>query len=119
VTNKIHEALLDLAYNSAIGDEPVATEVLWMIDKHNEAGIPNHKGLLAQLALLYKLINSFEIKSSGVITVDSILDAVIPALSCHKEDVRNAAIKILVDTQKQTGQLIESDFGPLQEKIRL
>jgi len=28
VTNKIHEALLDLAYNGAIGDETVATEVL-------------------------------------------------------------------------------------------
>ena len=36
-----------------------------------------------------------------------------------KEDVRNAAVKILVDTQKQTGQLIESDFGELPEKIRI
>jgi len=74
-----------------------------MISKHNESGILNHKGLLAQLAMLYKLINSFEIKSSKVITIDSILNAVMPALSYNKEDVRNAAIKILVDTQKQTG----------------
>ena len=36
-----------------------------------------------------------------------------------KENVRNAAVKILVDTQKQTGQLIESDFGELPEKISI
>jgi len=27
VTNKIHEALLDLAYHGSIGDEPVVREV--------------------------------------------------------------------------------------------
>ena len=47
VTNKIHEALLDLSYHSAIGDEPVVREVFSMIKKHNEGGSSNHKGLLA------------------------------------------------------------------------
>jgi len=47
VTNKIHEALLDLSYHNAIGDEPVVKEVFAMIRKHNEAGNTNHKGLLA------------------------------------------------------------------------
>jgi len=31
VTNKIHEALLDLSYHNAIGDEPVVKEVFAMI----------------------------------------------------------------------------------------
>jgi hypothetical protein len=44
------------------------------------------------------LINSFEIKSSKVLTVDDILVAVLPAMKHAKEDVRNAAVKILVDT---------------------
>jgi hypothetical protein len=33
VTNKIHDALLDLSYHSAIGDEPVVKEVFAMINK--------------------------------------------------------------------------------------
>lgn len=40
-------------------------------------------------------------------------------MSHPKEDVRNAAVKILVDTQKQTGQIIESDLAELPEKIRI
>jgi hypothetical protein len=43
----------------------------------------------------------------------------MPAMSHTKEDVRNAAVKILVDTQKQTGQIIESDLAELPEKIRI
>lgn len=43
----------------------------------------------------------------------------MPAVSHTKEDVRNAAVKILIDTQKQTGQIIEADFVDLPEKVRI
>jgi hypothetical protein len=43
----------------------------------------------------------------------------MPAVIHTKEDVRNAAVKILIDTLKQTGQIIEADFVELHEKVRI
>jgi hypothetical protein len=56
--------------------------------------------------LLYKLVNSFEIKpevsedgEENSLCKPKILSAVLPAINHSKDDVRNAAIKILVDLQ--------------------
>lgn len=62
VTNKIHEALLDLAYQSHLGEDVVANAVYEQIRRLT--GGTNHKGLLAQLALLYKLVNTFTVHKS-------------------------------------------------------
>jgi len=43
----------------------------------------------------------------------------MPAVSHTKEDVRNAAVKILIDTQKQSGQIVEADLVDLPDKIRI
>ena len=100
VTNKIHEALLDLSYHAGIGEGPVISEVYDMLKIHNKAQHSNSKGMLAQLALLYKLINSFQITLASTLQLDDILVLVLPSLTHTKEDVKNAAIKILVDAQK-------------------
>ena len=106
VTNKIHEALLDLSYIEQIGETMVATAVIDLIMKHNQAAVSNPKGLLAQLALLYKMVNSFFVdptaKSEQPLSVDTIVFAAVPPCAHPKDDVRNAATKILLDVQKAT-----------------
>lgn len=47
VTNKIHEALLDLSYHAGIGEGPVISEVYDMLKIHNKAQHSNSKGMLA------------------------------------------------------------------------
>jgi len=44
---------------------------------------------------------------------------VLPSVCHSKEDVRNAAVKILIDTQKQTGDIVEEDLVNLPDKIRI
>jgi hypothetical protein len=39
--------------------------VLELIRKNNSGNNQNHKGLLAQLALLYKMINSFKVHAAS------------------------------------------------------
>ena len=47
VTNKIHEALLDLSYQPKIGEDLVASAILTQIKSHYDAKVINPKGLLA------------------------------------------------------------------------
>ena len=70
VTNKIHEALLDMSYQTYIGEDFVGFSVLDLLSKHNQSG-QNHKGLHAQLALLYKMVNSFPVHSEQTDSNDS------------------------------------------------
>ena len=85
-----------------------------------EASLGSYKGLLAQLALLYKMINSFGISSRvrGALSVMNILKSVIPTLSHPNQDVRNAATKILIDVQRFSGCVTEEELGVLPEKPR-
>jgi len=62
LTNKIHETLLDLSYHPKIGEDLVALAILQRVEQHHTLKASNHKGLLAQLALLFKFINSFGIE---------------------------------------------------------
>ena len=58
---------------------------------------------MAQLALLYKLVNSFPVSCSDAtksITKSNIIKVVVPSCSHNKEDIRGAALKILIDVQK-------------------
>jgi len=47
-----------------VGEGPLAQAVIDNIIKHNQAAVSVHKGLLAQLALLYKLVNAFWIDTT-------------------------------------------------------
>ena len=44
----------------------------------------------------------------------------VVSISCShtKDDIRNAALKILIDVQKQTGAIQLSDLESLPEKVR-
>lgn len=146
ITNKIHEALLDLSYNPEVGEALTSSFILQRIQAHNranaqkqaqkktvegeealpqekietEAALGSFKGLLAQLALLYKLINSFGIasKTRGPLSVKDILKSVVPAAQHQNQDVRNAAGKILIDVQKLSGCVNDDELSLLNEKTR-
>ena len=47
LTNKIHEALLDLSYHPKIGEDLVAMAILLRIEEHHQTKQLNYKGLLA------------------------------------------------------------------------
>lgn len=75
--------------------------------------------------MLYKLVNSFEIKAEvsengeeNSLCKSKILSAVLPAVNHTKDDVRNAAIKILVDLQQRTSIFQLEDLSGLQEKSK-
>lgn len=86
-----------------IGENFVAVAVFDLIRRHNQG--QSHKGLLAQLALLFKLVSSFKVHSEEqagddsddlkALTKESILEVVLPTLLHPKEDIRGAATKIL------------------------
>ena len=147
VTNKIHESLLDLSFNPEIGEALTSSFILQRIQAHNranaqklaakklaeegraegpgekietEASLGSYKGLLAQLALLYKFINSFGIASRtrGPLSVKDVLKAVVPAVQHPNQDVRNAAGKILLDVQKLSGCVTEEELADLEDKHR-
>ena len=95
ITNKIHETLLDLSFNPEIGEALASSFILQRIQAHNKANLNKEtqiqqketnlgsfKGLLAQLALLYKFLNSFGIasKTRGPLSVKDILKSVLPAI---------------------------------------
>jgi len=96
-------------------------EVKQVPDKiQTEASLGSFKGLLAQLAILYKLINSFGISSRarGALSVKNILKSIIPAVSHQNQDVRNALSKILMDVQRLSGCVTEEELEDLTEKQR-
>ena len=62
LTNKIHETLLDLSYHPKVGEDLASQAIIERIVEHYQSKSSNYKGLLAQLALLFKMINSFGIE---------------------------------------------------------
>ena len=85
-----------------------------------EASLGSYKGLLAQLALLYKFVNSFGIASRtrGPLSVKDILKAVVPAIQHPNQDVRNASTKILLDVHKLSGCVTADELDQVNEKQR-
>ena len=84
--------------------------------------------MLAQLALLYKLVNSFglslqdkentvnEANAEAALTVQNLLDASVPAIGHSNADVKNAATKIILDVQRLSGEVKDHHFLMLPEK---
>lgn len=56
--------------------------------------------------------------TAGVLTVDSVLSASVPAISHNNQDVKNAAIKIVLDVQRLTGSVKEGHFEKLPERTK-
>lgn len=76
--------------------------------------------MLAQLALLYKFINSFGIASRtrGPLSVKDIMKSILPAIQHPNQDVRNASGKILMDVHKLSGCVTEEELESLSDKAR-
>lgn len=102
LTNKIHECLLDYSFHPRIGEAHVSSYILQRISSHNkttnkpalapeqsrnqpgiEVALGSYKGLLAQLALLYKFVNSFgvSVRKRGPLNASDIVNAIIPSLT--------------------------------------
>jgi hypothetical protein len=54
----------------------------------------------------------------GVLTVESVLKASIPAITHNNQDVKNAAIKIILDVQRLTGAVKEHHFEQVPDKTK-
>jgi hypothetical protein len=89
---------------------------LQQVASHYERTPINPKGLLAQLALLFKFVASFGVVS--VMSLAAVLNAALPAVALSNPDAKNAAIKIVLECQKLTGEVNESHLKNLNEKTR-
>eukprot|EP00347_Sterkiella_histriomuscorum_P001332 403372439 len=145
MTNKIHECLLDFSFHPKIGEAHVSSFILQRIQAHNkatqiksqqedntsgsaekkiqtlgEAALGSYKGLLAQLALLYKFVNSFgvSIKKRGPLNVKDIINAILPSLTHQSQDVRSASTKILLDIHRLSGAVKEEYLVSVNDKVK-
>jgi hypothetical protein len=144
LTNKIHESLLDFSFHPRIGEAHVSSFILQRINSHNKqaapsivaskppladsrnstieqgSGLGSYKGLLAQLALLYKFVNSFGVsaKKRGPLNASDIFNAILPSLSHSSQDVRSASTKILLDVHRLSGAIKEERLTAVPEKQR-
>jgi hypothetical protein len=84
------------------------------------APLGSYKGLLAQLALLYKFVNSFGVsaKKRGPLNSKDIVNSILPSLSHSSQDVRSASTKILLDVQRLSGAVKEESLANLPDKIK-
>ena len=75
------------------------------------------------------MINSFGIEvpasdsqgqpsTTNVLNVTSVLSAAVPAIGSANQDVKNAAIKIVLDVQRLTGKVKDHHLSQLPEKTR-
>lgn len=80
----------------------------------------SYKGLLAQLALLYKFVNSFgvSVKKRGPLNVKDIVYSILPSLTHQSQDVRNASTKILLDLQRLSGAIKEENLAAINDKTK-
>ena len=77
---------------------------------------------------MYKLVNSFglslqekdgqasEVSTESCLTVQSVLNAAVPAIGHSNADVKNAATKIVLDVQRLSGEVKDHHFLMLPEK---
>ena len=56
--------------------------------------------------------------ATQVLTVRSVLEAAVPAIASTNQDIKNAAIKIVLDVQRLTGQVKDHHLASLPEKTR-
>jgi len=81
------------------------------------------------MALLYKLVASFglcigtdllslDLARGQVLTVPAVLAAAVPAVALSNQDVKNAAIKVILEVQKLSGAVKESQLASLPDKTK-
>ena len=56
--------------------------------------------------------------ASQVLTVPSVLGVAVPSIGATNQDVKNAAIKIVLDVQRLTGLVKDHYFAQLPDKTK-
>lgn len=67
----------------------------------------NVKGILAELNLLHKFIDSFGISQKSALNVNKILPAILEPITYKDSSVRSAALKVLIEVHRKTGVITE------------
>jgi ankyrin repeat protein len=109
ISNKAQEGLVDFSFHPMIGEGFVSTYLLSRLESHQKNN--NTKGIAVMLALLQKFMTSFGIsKKDSPLAPKKILKAIIPPLFHKDPDIRNSALKILLEIQRKTGCIDASIF---------
>jgi hypothetical protein len=112
ISSKAQEALIDFSFHPSIGEGFVSTYIVSRLETHQKNG--NTKGTATMLNLLYKFISSFGmVKKDSALAPKKIFKVVLPSLFHKDQDIRNIALKILLEIQKKTGVVELSLFKDL------
>lgn len=85
-----------------IGEGFASTYLISKLDEHQRES--NQKGVYEMLNLLYKFITSFGLsKNDSPLSPKCLLKVIIQPLFHKDQEVRNVALKVLIEIQKKTG----------------
>ena len=112
ISIKAQEALVDFSFHPSIGEGFVSTYIISRLESHYKSN--NIKGTNVILGLLYKFITSFGIgKKDSPLTPKKVLKVVVPPLFHKDKDIREIALKILIEIHSKTGMVSEAMFKDL------
>ena len=102
ISTKAQEGLIDFSFHPMIGEGFVSTYLTSRLENHLTNN--NTKGISVMLSLLYKFVTSFGItKKDSSLSPKKLLKLVIPPLFHKDQEIRNIALKVLLEIQKRTG----------------
>lgn len=109
ISSKAQEGLIDFSFHPMIGEGFVSTYLISRLESHQKNN--NTKGITVMLTLLHKFMTSFGIsKKDSSLAPKKILKLIIPHLFNKDPEIRNSALKILLEIQKKTGCIDASIF---------
>ena len=109
ISSKAQETLIDFSFHPMIGEGFVSTYLISRLEEHQKDN--NTKGINEMLTLLFKFITSFGVaKRDSPLSPKSLLKVIMAPLFHKDQDIRNMALKILLEIQKKTGCIDESIF---------
>lgn len=109
ISSKAQEILVDFSFHPLIGEGFVSTYLISRLEEHQKDN--NTKGISEMLTLLFKFITSFGVaKRDSPLSPKSLLKVIMAPLFHKDQDIRNMALKILLEIQRKTGCIDESIF---------
>ena len=109
ISSKAQETLIDFSFHPMIGEGFVSTYLISRLEEHQKDN--NTKGIGEMLTLLFKFITSFGVaKRDSPLSPKSLLKVILNPLFHKDQDIRNMALKILLEIQRKTGLIDENMF---------